>query len=75
MALALLHLTTTELVILVLIGAGLICLPLGVVLLALRIFNEVETNRRSDVVDQALTRDEDISPLPPADEPAGKPRV
>jgi len=75
MALAFLHLTTTELVVVVLIGAGLVCVPLAAVLLALRVFNEVETNRRSDVVDQALTRDEDITPLPPGDEPAGKPRV
>ena len=75
MAAAFMSLTYTEIAIVALIGVVLLALPLVAVWISLRVFNEFETNRRSDVVDQALTRDEDIVPLPPADEPAGKPRV
>ena len=63
-----------DLVIVLAVGLGVLAIPVVGVLLALRVFNEFQTQRRSDVVDQALTRDEDIVPLPPADEPAGTER-
>ena len=71
MLLGLLNLTTVELVIVVCLGVVILVVPVIGILLALRVFNEFETQRRSDIVDQALTRDEDIVPLPKADEPAG----
>jgi hypothetical protein len=72
---ALVNLTYTEIAIVAIMGLVVLALPFVAVWISLRVFNEFETNRRSDVVDQALTRDEDITPLPPADEPAGKPRI
>jgi hypothetical protein len=74
MTLGLLNLTVIELVIVVLIGIVVIAAPVIGILLALRVFNEFQTRRRSDVVDQALTRDEEIARLPAADEPAGSER-
>ncbi len=71
MPLVLLNLTAIELVIVVVVGVGILAVPVIALLLAVRVFNEFETQRRSEVVDQALTRDEDIVPLPKADEPAG----
>lgn len=68
---ALLNLTAIELVIIAVIGAAMLLLPVTVVLVLLRVFNEYQTQRRSDIVDQALTRDADIAPLPPSDNPAG----
>jgi uncharacterized membrane protein YeiB len=71
---ALFSVTMTELVIVAVIAALLVT-PVVLALLALLAFNQYQTQRRSDIVDQALTRDADIAPLPPADEPAGRPRV
>jgi uncharacterized membrane protein HdeD (DUF308 family) len=71
---ALLNLTAAELVIVAVIGAAMLLVPVVVVIALLRAFNEHQTQRRSEVVDQALTRDAEIAPLPPADDPAGKPR-
>ncbi len=71
MPLALFNLTLLELAIVLGVGVVLLILPLGLcALLALRVFNEFQTQRRSDIVDQALTRDEDVKPLPAADEPS-----
>ncbi len=71
MPLAFMNLTAVELVIIVGAGVALLAFPVIAMLLAVRVFNEFETQRRSEVVDQALTRDEDLAPLAPADEPAG----
>lgn len=71
---ALLNLTAAELMVVAIIGAAMMLIPVVVVIVLLRAFNEHQTQRRSEIVDQALTRDAEIAPLPPADDPAGKPR-
>ncbi len=74
MLLAFLNLTTIEWVIVIVTGIVILAAPVIAGLLAVRVFNEFETQRRSEVVDQAITRDEEITPLPAADEPAGTDR-
>jgi hypothetical protein len=74
MPLCFVNLSVVELVIVLAIGLAVLSVPVIGLLLAVRVFNEFETQRRSEVVDQAITRDEEITPLPAADEPAGTDR-
>jgi len=71
---AYLNLTPVELAVVIVLGLGLFGTPVVLILLAVYAFNNYQTQRRSEVVDQALTRDDDIAPLPPSDNPAGTPK-